>query len=97
MPDVFFVRKPYTGEGVYSLNESSESRYNSYGFEANQRRNPNSGSNPSGGPAVLYHHNGTRYGLGVQARPNGGAGGDSKMNGLHGPKHKRADVDRECA
>jgi hypothetical protein len=41
----------------------------------------------------LYHHNGSRYGLGVGGRANGA---DSKMNGLHGPKHKRGDVDREC-
>ena len=26
-------------------------------------------------------------------RPNGV---DGKMNGLHGPKHKRGDIDREC-
>lgn len=26
----------------------------------------------------------------------GAASADSKMNGLHGPKHKRGDIDREC-
>src|SRR5690348_1556641 len=65
-----------------------------YGFEHGSRV-PSSGS-ASGGSTALYHHHGTRYGL------SGGLGGrvvgpESKMNGLHGPKHKRGDVDRECA
>jgi hypothetical protein len=89
-------QKPYTGEVVYSLNDPSETGYNSYGFEASQRRAPNNGTNPNSGPPALYHHNAARYALGVPGRPNAGGGGDSKMNGLHGPKHKRADVDREC-
>lgn len=45
------------------------------------------------GSTALYHHNGSRYGLGLNSRPNGV---DGKMNGLHGPKHKRGDIDREC-
>ena len=47
--------------------------------------------NGSSGSTALYHHNGTRYGLGL------GRGGapDGKMNGLHGPKHKRGDMDRK--
>ena len=43
------------------------------------------------GSTALYHHNGTRYGLGL-----GRTNGDAKMNGLNGPKHKRGDIDREC-
>ena len=43
------------------------------------------------GSTALYHHNGTRYGLGL-----GRTNGDAKMNGIHGPKHKRGDIDREC-
>ena len=35
----------------------------------------------------------SRYGLGM---PNRGNPADNKMNGLHGPKHKRGDMDREC-
>ena len=72
-------------------------RYNNYGFESGGR-----GSNPAAavnttlaGTANLYHpQNGTRYGLGLP--PRGNSGVDGKMNGLHGPKHKRGDMDREC-
>ena len=49
-------------------------------------------NNTTGGSTALYHHNGSRYGLGL---PRSG-GADGKMNGLHGPKHKRGDMDREC-
>jgi hypothetical protein len=45
------------------------------------------------GSTALYHHNGSRYGLGLPGRGNPGI--DGKMNGLHGPKHKRGDMDRE--
>ena len=45
------------------------------------------------GPAGFYQ-NGPRYGLGLPPRANSGV--DGKMNGLHGPKHKRGDMDREC-
>ncbi|KAF8130608.1 ARM repeat-containing protein [Boletus edulis] len=46
-------------------------------------------ANGSSGSTALYHHNGSRYGLGL------GRGGapDANMNGLHGPKHKRGDMD----
>ncbi|KAF8124097.1 armadillo-type protein [Boletus edulis] len=46
-------------------------------------------ANGSSGSTALYHHNGSRYGLGL------GRGGapDGNMNGLHGPKHKRGDMD----
>lgn len=66
-------------EGVYGMDDGS---YSPYGFEANGR----GGS----GSTALYHHNGSRYGLGLA---RGLA--DGKMNGLHGPKHKRGDIDRE--
>lgn len=49
---------------------------------------------PSGPGNVYPAQHGSRYGLGLPGR--GGAGTDSKMNGLHGPKHKRGDIDREC-
>ena len=43
------------------------------------------------GSVALYHHNGMPYGLGL-----GRTNGDAKMNGIHGPKHKRGDIDRQC-
>jgi hypothetical protein len=48
-------------------------------------------ANGSNGSTALYHHNGSRYGLGL------GRGGtpDGNMNGLHGPKHKCGDMDRK--
>ncbi|KAL0950597.1 hypothetical protein HGRIS_007391 [Hohenbuehelia grisea] len=61
-----------------------------YGLGRGADRNT-TGSGKTGSTA-LYHHNGTRYGLGIAGRsPANGA--DSKMNGLHGPKHKRGDID----
>ncbi|KZT67672.1 ARM repeat-containing protein [Daedalea quercina L-15889] len=68
----------YGVESVYGLNGNGveNGRFNSY----------------TTGSTALYHHHGSRYGLGVNGRANGA---DSKMGGLHGPKHKRGDVDRE--
>ncbi|KIK70359.1 hypothetical protein GYMLUDRAFT_89399 [Collybiopsis luxurians FD-317 M1] len=72
----------YGVDSGYGLNGGIDGgRYNSYGT-----------SNTTGSTA-LYHHNGSRYGLGLPGRAN--AGVDGKMNGLHGPKHKRGDMDRE--
>ncbi|KAJ3843525.1 ARM repeat-containing protein [Lentinula raphanica] len=71
---------PYAIDSVYGLNGGIEGRYNSY-----------AGVNNTSGSTALYHHNGSRYGLGVPGRANGGV--DGKMNGLHGPKHKRGDMD----
>lgn len=65
------------------------SRYGSYGIDAAGRNGPT--ANGSSGSTALYHHNGSRYGLGLG---RGGAS-DGKMNGLHGPKHKRGDMDRK--
>jgi hypothetical protein len=80
-------------ESVYGLNGGLENaRFNSYGFEPSGRQNAN--LNSTSGSTALYHHNGSRYGLGLPARS--GSGVDSKMNGLHGPKHNRGDIDREC-
>ncbi|KAH9947956.1 ARM repeat-containing protein [Amylocystis lapponica] len=83
--------QPYGVESMYGLNGGLDSaRYNSYGFEQNGRMG---GVNSGTGSTALYHHHGSRYGLAINGRPASGA--DSKMNGLHGPKHKRGDVDRE--
>ncbi|KAJ7151565.1 ARM repeat-containing protein [Mycena filopes] len=88
------LQQQYGGgiDSVYGLNGLDSNGYNSYGFEAGR-----AGGNPTGtsGSTALYHHNGSRYGLGLPARTPSGAGGDGKMNGLHGPKHKRGDMDRE--
>lgn len=45
------------------------------------------------GSSALYGSGGPRYGLGMSPRSNGS---ENKMNGLHGPKHKRGEIDREC-
>lgn len=83
----------YGVESVYGLNGNFEgSRYNSYNFDSTVR-NGMMGNNHTGSTA-LYHHNGSRYGLGIPGRAPVGPG-DGKMNGLHGPKHKRGDMDRE--
>ncbi|KAG6814436.1 hypothetical protein H0H92_007439 [Tricholoma furcatifolium] len=69
-------------------------RYSAYGYDANGRSSSTGGNNNTTGSTALYHHNGTRYGLGMPNRPSPGAA-DNKMSGLHGPKHKRGDIDRE--
>ena len=74
---------------MYDLNNNLDSSYNSYGFESNGRNSANSNS----GSTALYHHNGSRYGLGTHGRSNGP---NDKVNSLHGAKHKRGDMDREC-
>lgn len=80
---------------MYSLNAGENGRFNNYGFEPNGRPNVSANGNSTSGSTALYHHNGSRYGLGLPGRTNPAAA-DSKMNGLHGPKHKRGDMDREC-
>ncbi|KAF8164145.1 hypothetical protein K438DRAFT_1775661 [Mycena galopus ATCC 62051] len=87
------LQQQYGGgiDSVYGLNGLDGNGYNLYGFEAGDRGGANSNST---GSTALYHHNGSRYGLGLPTRSNSGTG-DSKMNGLHGPKHKRSDMDRE--
>ncbi|EJD55254.1 ARM repeat-containing protein [Auricularia subglabra TFB-10046 SS5] len=91
--------------GVDSLYNGLNSGYDSGRFGANGAaygaNNFDQGARaPAGagvaGSTALYHHHGTRYGLShgtINNRMVGGA--DSKMNGLHGPKHKRSDLDRE--
>ncbi|EPQ61118.1 ARM repeat-containing protein [Gloeophyllum trabeum ATCC 11539] len=78
----------YGGESVYSLNAGLDNNYNSYGFDTNGRINTPLNGAP--GSAALYNNQGSRYGVGSRVN-----GVDAKMNGLHGPKHKRGDVDRE--
>lgn len=75
---------------VYNINDELSDDQYGYGLDSNARLNNGIGN--SGGSTALYHHNGTRYGLGLSGRA---AGADAKMNGLHGPKHKRGDVDRK--
>ena len=74
-----WTRQQFGVDPVYGLNGNGveNGRFNSF----------------STGSTALYHHHGSRYGLGMNGRANGA---DSKMGGLHGPKHKRGDVDREC-
>jgi hypothetical protein len=84
---------------MYALSGGVENDpYDGYGYESSGR----GGVSPSGPPhngtsgsTALYHHNGSRYGLGNPGRGHAG-GAEAKMNGLHGPKHKRGDIDREC-
>ncbi|KAI0719110.1 ARM repeat-containing protein [Cerioporus squamosus] len=83
------IDEQYGGDGVYGLSGGIDnSSYNSYGFEAGGR----GAGVGSTGSTALYHHNGAKYGFNMNGRPNGA---DGKMNGLHGPKHKRGDIDRE--
>jgi hypothetical protein len=85
------VRDDY--DSIYGINGAVDtSRFNNYGFESVAR--PNVGNLVNGNPgAALYSaQTASRYGLGM---PNRGNPADSKMNGLHGPKHKRGDMDRE--
>ena len=83
-------QQQYVVDPVYNINDELGDEQYGYGLDSNVRLNNGIGN--SGGSTALYHHNGTRYGLGLPGRVSGA---DAKMNGLHGPKHKRGDVDRE--
>ncbi|KAI5115762.1 hypothetical protein M0805_001204 [Coniferiporia weirii] len=84
------LQNQYDVDSIYLNNSGLENgRFSGYGYETNGRLN---GTGSTGGSTALYHHNGSRYGLSVGARLGGP---DNKMNGLHGPKHKRGDIDRE--
>ncbi|KAJ8580278.1 ARM repeat-containing protein [Rhizopogon salebrosus TDB-379] len=75
----------YDQYDAYGLNGQMDNQFN---YEVDSSARSSQGANGSSGSTALY--NGTRYGLHV-GRGNGGA--DGKMNGLHGPKHKRGDMD----
>ena len=77
-------------DSVYNISDEFGDEQYRYGLDSNARLNNSIGN--SGGSTALYHHNGTRYGLGP---PGCMSGADTKMNGLRGPKHKRGDVDRK--
>ncbi|KAF9234965.1 ARM repeat-containing protein [Melanogaster broomeanus] len=82
----FESHQQYGVDSVYGANgQLDNGRYEAYGFDSTGRNGP--GVNGTSGSTALYNHNGSRYGLGR------GSGPDSKMNGLHGPKHKRGDMD----
>ncbi|TFK57686.1 ARM repeat-containing protein [Heliocybe sulcata] len=80
----------YGGDSVYGggLNAGLDTNYNTYGFDPSGRINTPLNGAP--GSAGLYNNQGARYGMGGRVNS-----ADAKMNGLHGPKHKRGDVDRE--
>ncbi|KAI8983345.1 ARM repeat-containing protein [Trametes punicea] len=80
-------QQQYGSDGVYGLTSGIDAgRFNSYGFEGNAR----GAAVGATGSTALYHHNGAKYGFNMNGHPNGVNG---KMNGLHGPKHKRGDID----
>ncbi|KAL4264420.1 PUM-HD domain-containing protein [Pleurotus pulmonarius] len=87
-------------DGSYSPNGSALDDSIQYGVDSMYGMNggaygrATSANSTKSGSTALYHHNGSRYGLSAPARPSVG-GPDSKMGGLHGPKHKRGDIDRE--
>ncbi|EIM83313.1 ARM repeat-containing protein [Stereum hirsutum FP-91666 SS1] len=90
------LRQPYGVESVYSMENGlgaglNGDGYDSYNFSPNRANGDQLGANGTGSTA-LYHHHGSRYGLGIGSRVGAP---DSKMNGLHGPKHKRGEMDRE--
>ena len=75
------------------MNGSLENgRYNSYSYDNGRVNGTQLAVNGGSGSTALYHHNGSRYGLGIGSRV---PSTDGKMNGLHGPKHKRGDIDRK--
>ena len=49
------------------------------------------GARLNGGSSALYNQHGARYGF--SSRLGGGA--DPKLNGVHGSKHKRGEIDRK--
>jgi len=77
------------------MNNAVDAQFNAYGFEApaHPSISPSNGTNGAGVANNLYPQNGPRYGL---VAPGRSPSGDAKHNGLHGAKHKRGEVDREC-
>ncbi|RXW18444.1 hypothetical protein EST38_g7413 [Candolleomyces aberdarensis] len=73
-------------------NAPDNNPYAAYGYEG-PRGSINLGNSiiPSNGGGM--YAGSPRYGAGMGGR--GGGPVDGKMNGLHGPKHKRGDIDRE--
>lgn len=69
----------------YSSGNSVDHRFGN-GFNA-----PYDGGSRAGG----YNQHG-RFGLGVGGHANSGRVGGSMNGSIHGPKHKRGDIDREC-
>lgn len=49
-----------------------------------------------GGSRTSGYNQHGRYGLGVSGHANSGRVGGSMNGSVHGPKHKRGDMDREC-
>ena len=90
--------KLYQYDSVYGIaNGVDKTHCNNYGFESGSRGNS---SNPVAavntnlaGPAGFYQ-SGLIYGLGLL--PCAKSGADGEMDGLHGPTHKRGDMDQEC-
>jgi len=84
----------YAMDPGYAVNGGVDGRgYGGYSFDATTRNAVITNvSGTTTGSTALYHHNGTRYGLGLPVRTGGP---ENKLNGLHGPKHKRGDIDRE--
>ena len=88
---------PLSGDLPNSLSRASSGTYDYNGLPQASFDDASAGAYGAGeygqgtGSTALYQHNGTRYGLGL-----GRTNGDAKMNGIHGPKHKRGDIDREC-
>ncbi|KAF8973836.1 armadillo-type protein [Flammula alnicola] len=79
-------------DSIYGINNGVDSNhFNNYGFESASRPTVNAPNAVSNGNAAVPSV--SRYGLGLAGRGNPGT--DGKMNGLHGPKHKRGDMDRE--
>ncbi|EAU92953.2 pumilio-family RNA binding protein [Coprinopsis cinerea okayama7 len=83
----------YGLEATYAINAVDGGAYGAYGYEG-PRGSISASPNVHVGPGVGGNgYPASRYGLGLG---RGGPGPlDGKMNGLHGPKHKRGDIDRE--
>lgn len=77
------------------MNNAVNARFNAYGFEsATAHSNVNGGNGGVSNNNNLYPQNSPRYGL-VPPRHSPSAG-ETKLNGLHGAKHKRGEVDKDC-
>jgi len=80
------VRQQYGMDLAYSGGNGVDHRF------ANGFNSPYDGGSRAGG----YNQH-ARYGLGVGGHANSGRVSGGSMNGsIHGPKHKRGDMDREC-
>ncbi|KAG8880271.1 hypothetical protein FRB98_005227 [Tulasnella sp. 332] len=83
------------GPSASQFQHHGQNRSISYNGQGNGRFGHGHQPQAGGASALASARIGGQGGAGGGGNSGGFGGGDSKMGGLHGPKHKRSDIDRE--